>query len=149
MTRIYRKTSIVVMLSMVLLSAAALWAQRRHPMYLRARSDLRRAILLMRIPDEPNVMRDMQQASGLAERAIREVDAAAMFDRRDLEDNPPVDTHLGRGGRFREPERTRDAADHRPDDAGSRPGHTFEQAATVHRSGCQFVIIVLRHRSAP
>lgn len=112
MTRIYRKTSIVLMLSMVLLAAAALQAQRRHPMYLRARSDLRRAIMLMRMPDAPNVMRDMQQASGLVERAIREVDAAAMFDRRDLEDNPPVDTHLGRGGRFREILRLLDSARH-------------------------------------
>jgi hypothetical protein len=82
--------------------APAIWAQHRHPMYLRARTDLRRAILLMRIPDQPNVVRDMQQASGLVERAIREVDMAAMFDRKDLDDNPPIDTRLGRGGRFRE-----------------------------------------------
>jgi hypothetical protein len=56
----------------------------------------------MRVPEEPNVMRDMQIASGLVERAIGELDAAAMFDRRDLDDHPPVDTRLGRGGRFRE-----------------------------------------------
>lgn len=67
-------------------------AQPRHPRYLSARADLRRSVLLMRIPDEPNVMRDMQAASDLVERAIRELDAAAMFDRRDLVDNPPVDT---------------------------------------------------------
>ena len=77
-------------------------AQPRHPRYLSARADLRRSVLLMRIPDEPNVMRDMQAASDLVERAIRELDAAAMFDRRDLVDNPPVDTRLGRGSRFRE-----------------------------------------------
>lgn len=56
----------------------------------------------MRIPDEPNVMRDMQTASSLVERAIRELDAAAMFERKDIDDNPPVDTRIGRGGRFRE-----------------------------------------------
>jgi len=44
--------------------ALTMMAQFRHPRYLHARSDLRRAILLMRIPDEPNVMRDMQTASG-------------------------------------------------------------------------------------
>jgi hypothetical protein len=77
-------------------------AQGRHPRYIHARADLRRAVLLMRVPDEPNVMRDMQEASGMVERAIHELDIAAMFDRKDLVDNPPVDTHLGRGSRFRE-----------------------------------------------
>ena len=77
-------------------------AQGRHPRYIHARADLRRAILLMRVPDEPNVMRDMQEATGMVERAIHELDVAAMFDRKDLDDNPPVDTRLGRGSRFRE-----------------------------------------------
>lgn len=77
-------------------------AQGRHPRYIHARADLRRSIQLMRIPEEPNVMRDMQAASGLAERAIRELDVAARFDRRDMDDNPRIDTHLGRGSRFRE-----------------------------------------------
>jgi hypothetical protein len=56
----------------------------------------------MRVPDEPNVMRDMQEGAGMVERAIHELDVAAMFDRKDLDENPPVDTHLGRGSRFRE-----------------------------------------------
>jgi len=77
-------------------------AQGRHPRYIHARADLRRAIVLMRVPDEPNVTRDMQEATGMVERAIRELDVAAMFDRKDLDDNPPVDTRLGRGSRFRE-----------------------------------------------
>jgi hypothetical protein len=77
-------------------------AQGRHPRYLHARSDLRRSITLMRLSDEPNVMRDMQEASSMVERAIHELDLAAMFDRRDIEDNPPVDTRMGRGSRFRE-----------------------------------------------
>ena len=77
-------------------------AQYRHPAYLHARSDLRRATLLMRVPDEPNVNRDMAIAAEFSERAIRELDAAAMFDHKDLDDHPPVDTRLGRGGRFRE-----------------------------------------------
>ena len=47
-------------------------------------------------------MRDMQIASGLVERSIRELDAAAMFDRKDIDDNPRVDTRMGRGSRFRE-----------------------------------------------
>jgi len=75
---------------------------QHHPRYIHARADLRRAVILMRLPDEPNVMRDMEEASGMVERAIHELDVAAAFDRKDLIDNPPVDTHLGRGSRFRE-----------------------------------------------
>lgn len=87
-----------------------MWAQNRHPRYLHARSDLRRAVLLMRLPDEPNVMRDMDAASGLVERAIHELDLAAMFDRRDIDDHPSIDTRMGRGGRFREVLRLIDSA---------------------------------------
>ncbi len=87
-------------------------AQYRHPAYLHARSDLRRATLLMRVPEEPNVTRDMNLAADYTERAIRELDAAAMFDRKDLDDHPPIDTHLGRSGRFREILRLLESARH-------------------------------------
>src|ERR1039458_4743051 len=96
------KASLILAVAFTTLPQFELAAQGRHPRYIHARADLRRSILLMRIPDEPNVMRDMQAASGLVERAIRELDAAAMFDRRDIDDNPRVDTRLGRGSRFRE-----------------------------------------------
>jgi len=85
-------------------------AQHRHPAYLTARSDLRRATLLMRIPDEPNVNRDMAIALDFTERAIRELDAAAMFERRDLDEHPPIDTRVGRGHRFVEMLRLLDSA---------------------------------------
>jgi len=87
-------------------------AQFRHPAYLHARSDLRRATLLMRIPDEPNVNRDMAIAADYTEHAIHELDAAARWDRRDLDDHPSIDTHLGRGGRFKEIMRLLDSARH-------------------------------------
>ena len=90
---------IVVALGVLLPPTAS---AQRHPMYLRARSDLRRATILMRLPDEPNVMRDMQAASDMVERAIHEIDLAAMFDRRDIDEHPPVDSRMGRGSRFRE-----------------------------------------------
>jgi hypothetical protein len=66
----------------------------------------------MRIPDEPNVNRDMAAAADFTEHAIRELDAAAMFDRKDLDDHPPIDTHLGRGHRFQEILRLLDSARH-------------------------------------
>jgi hypothetical protein len=100
----------------VLLALAALApfaaAQFRHPAYLHARSDLRRATLLMRVPEEPNVSRDMAVAADFTERAIRELDTAAMFDRKDIDEHPPIDTHLGRGSRFREILRLLDSARH-------------------------------------
>jgi hypothetical protein len=104
------KTSLLIAVTAATLLPFHLAAQGRHPRYIHARSDLRRAVLLMRIPDEPNVMRDMQSASALVERAIHELDVAAMFDRRDLDDNPPIDTRLGRGSRFREILRLLDSA---------------------------------------
>src|SRR5580704_915182 len=102
MMNLHPHATIPIALTIALLAPAASWGQYRHPRYLHARSDLRRAQFLMRIPEEPNVMRDMQTASGLVERAIGELDAAAMFDRKDLDDRPPVDTRMGRGSRFRE-----------------------------------------------
>jgi hypothetical protein len=72
-----------------------------HPAYLHARSDLRRAELLMQRRDEPNVMRDLGEAAREAREAIREIDAAAAWDRKDLIDNPRVDTYPDRPGRFR------------------------------------------------
>jgi hypothetical protein len=100
----------------VLLALAALApfaaAQFRHPAYLHARSDLRRATLLMRVPEEPNVSRDMAVAADFTERAIHELDVAAMFDRKDIDEHPPIDAHLGRGSRFREILRLLDSARH-------------------------------------
>ena len=73
----------------------------RHPFYMHARTDLRRAERLMEVREERNVMRDLAAASREAHAAIRELDAAALWGRKDVEDNPPVDTHPNRSGRFR------------------------------------------------
>jgi hypothetical protein len=108
--RITLTVPISMALAVAVLAPPASQGQFRHPRYLSARSDLRRAILLMRLPDEPNVTRDMQEAAGFVERAIREIDIAAAFDRRDIDDNPRVDTRLGRGSRFREILRLLDSA---------------------------------------
>jgi hypothetical protein len=108
--RITPRVTLYLALAVTVMVPPAMLAQFRHPRYLHARSDLRRATILMRLPDDPNVMRDMQEASGFVDRAIRELDVAAAFDRRDIDDNPPVDTRLGRGSRFREILRLLDSA---------------------------------------
>jgi len=73
----------------------------RHPAYLHARSDLRRAQMLMRVHDDPDVMRRIHQADVEIDRAIHEMDVAAKFDHKDMDDHPPIDANLDRPGRFR------------------------------------------------
>src|ERR1700683_1501134 len=97
----FKQAPILITLAAAVLAPFAAYAQFRHPAYLHARSDLRRATLLMRIPDEPNVNRDMAAAVDFTERAIHELDNAARWDRRDIDDHPPIDTRLGRGRRLR------------------------------------------------
>jgi len=72
----------------------------RHPAYLHARSDLRTAQFFMRVREEPNVTRNLADADREVEAAIGEIDRAAMFDRKNLMDNPRVDTNLDRRHRF-------------------------------------------------
>jgi hypothetical protein len=73
----------------------------RHPAYLHARTDLRRAELLMNWPEQRNVARDLSAAERASHEAIREMDAAALWDRKNLNDRPPLDTYPDRAGRFR------------------------------------------------
>lgn len=76
-------------------------APGRHPAYLRARSNLRAAQLLMRVPEEPGVTRHMADADREVEAAIGEIDRAAVLDRKDIDDHPRVNLRLDRLGRFR------------------------------------------------
>jgi hypothetical protein len=72
----------------------------RHPAYLRARTDMRRAQFLLRVPEEPNVTRRLVEADHEVEAAVHEVDRAAVLDGKNIEDHPRVDTRLDRRGRF-------------------------------------------------
>ena len=71
--------------AVMLVSAAGSFADTpgRHPAYLRARTDLRRAERLMGVREEPNVMRDLSAAAHETQEAIREIDAAEKNDIRD------------------------------------------------------------------
>ncbi|MGA3187621.1 MAG: hypothetical protein ABSF22_10995 [Bryobacteraceae bacterium] len=138
MTKILKQAPILIAL------ASLAFAQGRHPAYLHARSDLRRATLLMRIPDEPNVNRDMAIAIDHTEHAIHELDDAARWDRKDLDDHPPVDMHLGRGGRFREIIRLLESARHDIEQEEDNPiarewrnraFHNIDDAIAVVRKG--------------
>jgi hypothetical protein len=84
-----------------LLAPAAVYAQGRHPHYLSARTDLRRPQLFARVREEPNVTRNLEAAAREMEAAIKEIDNAAVLDRKDLLDRPPIDANLARKDRFR------------------------------------------------
>src|SRR5580704_2278763 len=73
----------------------------RHPAYLHARTDLRRAERLMEWPEFRNVRHDLDESGRHVREAIHEIDTAAAWDRKDLEDHPPVDSYPDRAGRFR------------------------------------------------
>src|SRR6202451_790750 len=73
----------------------------RHPRYLRARSDLRAVQWLSRVHEERNVMRNLKRCDEEIEAGIHEIDMASVIDRRALEDQPHIDAHLDRNGRFR------------------------------------------------
>jgi hypothetical protein len=73
----------------------------RHPLYLHARSDLRSAQLILRGFSEPNVREHVRKGDEEIERAIGEIDRAAVLDRKHVEDHPHVDSNLDRYGRFR------------------------------------------------
>ena len=90
--------TLTIMLAPAMVSADA---PGRHPAYLHARTDLRTAQFLLRVHDEPNVMRNLHAADDEIEAAIREVDRAAVIDRKNLEEHPRPDVGLDRPGRLR------------------------------------------------
>ena len=96
----------ILTLSLVGLAAAIVPAAMNadtpghHPAYLRARSDLRRAQMLLRVREEPNVTRRLVEADHEVEAAIGEIDRAAVIDRKDFEDHPHVDAFPERRRRF-------------------------------------------------
>ena len=56
---------------------------------------------LPRGSQDPDVNRRLHEADGEMERAIHEIDRAAIIDHKDIDDHPRVDASLDRVGRFR------------------------------------------------
>jgi hypothetical protein len=94
------KLPIIIAVAASLLAITTVASAGRHPRYLHARTDLRTALLLLRVHDEPNVIHHVHQADWEIDAAVREIDHAAVIDHKDLIDNPPIDSHLDRPGRF-------------------------------------------------
>jgi hypothetical protein len=83
----------------------------RHPHYLHALSDLRHARAYL---DKlfMNEQRDEMEEHAIRkiDDAIREIKRAAIDDGKNLNDHPPIDTHLKRGDRYRKALELLDAA---------------------------------------
>jgi hypothetical protein len=101
MTRIKMGFSALTAALLVAVSTASGDVPGRHAAYLHARTDLRRAERLMEWPEFRNVKHELDDSARHVREAIHEIDAAAAWDRKDLQDNPPVDRYPDRAGRFR------------------------------------------------
>ena len=74
----------------------------RHPHYLHALSDLRYARALLERTAMNEHREDMEEhAIRKIDDAINEIKRASIDDGKNLEDHPPIDTHLLRGERYR------------------------------------------------
>ena len=105
-----RKFSTVGILSILLTTAIGQGIVRAdipgsHPHYLHARSDLRKAEQLLKLPEESNVKQEEKAALREIHAAIWEIDKAAVLDRKDMDDHPAIDTSLRHLSKFQEIER--------------------------------------------
>jgi hypothetical protein len=83
-------------------SAALADTPGKHPAYLHARSDLAKARQLMNQPEEGNVAAQLRNAVNEVNQAIGEIDRAAVLDRKDMDDHPPIDANLKCLNKFHE-----------------------------------------------
>jgi hypothetical protein len=83
-------------------SAAMADTPGKHPAYLHARSDLAKARQLMNQPEEGNVAAQLRNAVNEVNQAMGEIDRAAVLDRKDMDDHPPIDANLKCLNKFHE-----------------------------------------------
>jgi len=75
-------------------------AQGRHPAYLHALSDLRAARAHLERHDGGELRHEEKEAIHSIDDAISEIKKASIDDGKDLNDHPPVDSHLDYPGRL-------------------------------------------------
>ena len=145
--RLARKLSVVGVLTAMLTTMGHTIALAdlpgSHPHYLHARSDLRKAYVLLRGDD---TLRRYHANNEIAA-AIREVDRASILDRKDVDDHPPVDVSLAHADRTREVLRLLHEAHHDLDyyQEDNRSALGWRARATTHvDQATRFVNQVLR-----
>lgn len=120
-------------MTVLLLASAAAKAQQGHPHYLTARTDLRTAQLLARVQEQPNVHLSLETADRAIDAAVKEIDKAAVIDRKDLADHPPIDANLTRLDRFRKlVELLRDARTDIGNEEDNQASRKWRNAAVAH-----------------
>jgi len=76
------------------LGAGNTFAQGQHPAYLHALTDLRHARAHLERPDGGHLRHEEEDAIHEIDEAIREIKKASIDDGKNLNDHPPVDSHM-------------------------------------------------------
>ncbi len=139
--------TLTTLLVVVITQSARADLPGRHPHYLHARSDLRKVEQLLQLPDERNVKQEETMAAREVHAAILEIDQAAALDRKDIDDNPRIDTSLRHLGKFRELERLLQSA--KRDISLEEDNHTangWRRRAIAHLDRAEREVEIAAHR---
>jgi hypothetical protein len=114
----------------------------KHPAYLHALSDLRHArAYLDRLTPSDHLDNEEEHAIREIDAAINEIKQASIDDGKNLNDHPPVDTHLDRKGRYHKALELLDKAHH---DVSEKEDDQFAQGlrhrALEHIDGAHGVV---------
>ena len=97
---ISRRGQLTLLVAATVLAPALVVAQE-HPHYADARTYLRTAQMLMRLPERPNVQLTLKPADDELDAAVREIDRAGVVDRKQMVDRPAVKDTMEPVDRFR------------------------------------------------
>lgn len=91
---------LTMLVAATMLAPAVIVAQD-HPHYTSARTYVRTAQILMRVPAQSNVQLTLKPADDELDAAVREIDRAGVVDRRHMVDHPKVNEKMEDLDRFR------------------------------------------------
>lgn len=112
--------------------APALLVAQENLHYANARTYLRTAQMLMRIPERPNVQLTLKPADDELDAAVREIDRAGVVDRKHRVDQPAIKKNMEDTDRFRSIVDLLRAAQNEIQPAQDSPGAEWRSAALKH-----------------
>jgi hypothetical protein len=74
--------------------APVLISAQEHPHYVTARTYLRTAQMLMRVPERPNVQLTLKPADDELDAAVRQIDRSGVIGRKQMVDRPAINANL-------------------------------------------------------